>query len=125
MREDRYLDMRPSHAPPCPPAIVLRLQSSRPVCRVAGGVPFVRMKRALPFILLLLAGCLVLAGAVAFSSVECPYCHNSDANKKGACLKRQRDGSCREDYYDTHYNLSSCPWCRSRGSMSRLDAFLD
>jgi Zn finger protein HypA/HybF involved in hydrogenase expression len=57
--------------------------------------------------------------------VECPYCHNSDANVKGQCVKRQRDGSCGEDYYETHFNKSSCPWCRSAGFMTRIGAWLD
>jgi hypothetical protein len=57
--------------------------------------------------------------------VECPYCHNSDANVKGQCVKRQRDGSCREDYYETHFNKSSCSWCRSAGYMTRISAWMD
>ena len=50
--------------------------------------------------LVLLAGILAVVG-FGFFPIECPYCHNSDANVKGACIKRQRDGYCREDYYDT------------------------
>ncbi len=76
---------------------------------------------------LLICGILLLLALVAFLAwpIECPYCHNSNANVKGACVKRQRDGYCNEDYYPTHYNVSSCPWCRSTGWMTRLTAFLD
>ena len=77
------------------------------------------------------AGFVILLGGVLFAIVyvlfpiQCPYCHNSDVNVKGACVKRLRDGSCAEDYYDTHFNLSSCPWCSHKGRMTRLAAFLD
>ena len=48
------------------------------------------MKRALPFILLFLAGCLVLGGGIAFSSVECPYCHNYTDGKGPHGLQQER-----------------------------------
>jgi len=77
-----------------------------------------------------LAGACVVCGVVAFSvyiflPIECPYCHNSNANVKGACVKRLRDGSCSEDYYESHYNLSSCPCCGSKGQTTRLAVFVD
>jgi len=68
------------------------------------------------------------AGGTAFyalMTVECPYCHNSDENVKGDCVLRRRTGSCPEDYYDAHYNKRTCPWCRSRGKMRRIEAWLD
>jgi hypothetical protein len=52
---------------------------------------------------LLVCGLLALLGVVVFAAwpITCPYCHNSNANVKGACVKRQRDGYCNEDYYPT------------------------
>ncbi len=63
---------------------------------------------------------LIVAGlALAFlvMQVECPYCHNSDANVKGNCVLRQRTGNCGEDYYPEHSNKSTCEWCWGRGRM--------
>ena len=57
--------------------------------------------------------------------VECPFCHNSDANVKGACVKRLRDGHCTEDYGDVHLNVSFCGWCRHTGKMSRIAIWMD
>lgn len=76
-------------------------------------------------------GRMVVSGVVlavvvyVFFPIQCPYCHNSDANVKGACVKRLWDGSCSEDYYETHFNLSSCPWCKRKGWISRIGAFLE
>ena len=69
----------------------------------------------------------VVFGAVAFcgTQIECPYCHNSDANVKGNCVLRQRTGYCPEDYYPEHANKSTCPWCWGKGKMSRWEAFCD
>ena len=66
-----------------------------------------------------------LAPAFLNMQVECPYCHNSDANAKGNCVLRQRVGDCREDYYPCHSNRSTCEWCWGRGHMSRLEAWAD
>jgi len=68
-----------------------------------------------------------ILGTAAFCAmqIECPYCHNSDANVKGNCVLRQRTGYCREDYYDEHNNKSSCRWCWGRGRMSRWEALWD
>ena len=58
-------------------------------------------------------------------TVECPYCHNSNANVKGNCVLRQRTGSCREDYYGEHHNKAGCGWCKSTGKMTLFDAWAD
>ncbi len=63
--------------------------------------------------------------AYAAMQVECPYCHNADGNVKGNCVLRQRTGGCSEDYYGQHHNKSNCPWCGSRGHMSRVEAWMD
>jgi hypothetical protein len=73
-----------------------------------------------------IVGVLIVA-AVPFCAmqIECPYCHNSDANVKGNCVLRQRTGNCTEDYYPEHNNKSTCPWCRGEGHMTRWEAFWD
>ena len=58
-------------------------------------------------------------------TVECPYCHNSNANTKGNCVLRQRGETCREDYYPEHHNKEDCGWCQSSGSMSMFSAIMD
>jgi hypothetical protein len=63
--------------------------------------------------------------AYAAMQVECPYCHNADGNVKDNCVLRQRTGGCAEDYYGQHHNKSNCPWCGSRGRMSRVEAWMD
>ena len=73
---------------------------------------------------LIFGGMLLVVVCLAFP-IECPYCHNSNANVKEHCVKRQRDGYCSEDYYDTHFNKSTCPWCRGRGRMARMSAWMD
>jgi hypothetical protein len=58
-------------------------------------------------------------------TVECPYCHNSNANVKGNCVMRQRGERCREDYYPEHHNKADCGWCKSTGKMTMFDAWAD
>ena len=79
-------------------------------------------------ILMGMAALVAVAGALiayATMQVECPYCHNADGNVKGNCVLRQRTGGCSEDYYGQHHNKSNCPWCGSRGRMSRVEAWMD
>jgi len=68
---------------------------------------------------------ILLIGGYSLSRVECPYCHNSDANQPGACVHRERWGYCREDSYAEHYNKATCPWCRGTGEMSGFEALAD
>jgi hypothetical protein len=68
---------------------------------------------------------LMLVGGYSVSRVECPYCHDSDANRKGACDHRERWGYCREDVYAEHYNKATCPWCRGTGAMRGWEAMMD
>ena len=75
-----------------------------------------------------LAAMVILTGVLivyAAMQIECPYCHNSDENIKGNCVLRQRTGGCSEDYYEQHNNKSNCPWCVTRGHMSRFEAWMD
>ena len=86
------------------------------------------MTRKKQTVMLLIALPIIAAGLLfAFGSmqVECPYCHSADGNVKGNCVLRQRTGQCPEDYYEQHHNTSNCPWCGSRGSMSRFEAWMD
>lgn len=57
--------------------------------------------------------------------IDCSYCHNSNDNVKGHCVKRQREGWCDEDYYDKHNNKDSCGWCGRTGRQSRIASFMD
>ena len=78
-------------------------------------------------IALALFGALLVAIVVATlrTIVECPYCHNSNANVKGNCVLRQQTGSCREDYYPEHHKQADCCWCNSTGEMTMFDAWAD
>jgi hypothetical protein len=64
-------------------------------------------------------------GIFFVSRVRCPYCHNSDANRTGACVHRAAWGYCTEDYYPEHNNKATCRWCRGTGEMSGLEGLLD
>jgi hypothetical protein len=68
---------------------------------------------------------ILLVGGYSLSRVECPYCHDSDANRQGACVHRERWGYCNEDYYAEHHNKANCPWCRGAGEMSGFEALAD
>ena len=78
-------------------------------------------------IALALFGAFLVAVVVATLSmtVECPYCHNSNANVKGNCILQQRGENCREDYYSEHFNKEDCGWCKSSGNMSMFSAMMD
>jgi hypothetical protein len=68
---------------------------------------------------------ILLVGGYSLNRVECPYCHGSDANQKGACVHREVCGYCDEDYYAEHYNKATCPWCSGAGEMSGCEALAD
>lgn len=72
-------------------------------------------------------GVIIVTAVVAIlsMSVECPYCHNSDASVKGNCVLRRLDETCREDYYPEHHNKKDCGWCQLSGSMSLFSAMMD
>jgi hypothetical protein len=78
--------------------------------------------RQLPIALII---CIVGGALFALRNVTCPYCHGSDHNVKGACVKRKQTGHCPEGYGEMHYNVSSCPWCHGYGAMPWVAAVLD
>ena len=79
------------------------------------------------FIALALFGVFLVVVVVATSSmtVECPYCHDSNANVTRHCILQQRGEKCREDYYPEHFNKENCGWCKSSGSMTMFSAMMD
>ena len=71
-----------------------------------------KMRRAASIALF---GVLLALVVYVFFPIECPYCHNSDANVKGACVKIQRDGYCKRGLLRRTLQSQFLPLVRPRG----------
>ena len=101
------------------PLIVLVVPVSTLVIALALGL---RNARLSALLVLVAWGSLAL---FLLGPVTCAYCHDSDQNVKGGCVKIRRDGWCDEDYYPWHHNKGSCRWCAASGRQTRLESWLD